>query len=101
VNHWPVIVAMAAITYVLRAAPLIVPMGRIEAGLERRLRQLPPALFAALIVPALLAPAGALLGGVRLWAGLLGLVVGWRTRSIPVTIAAGLSAYALLRWLAP
>jgi branched-subunit amino acid transport protein len=29
------------------------------------------------------------------------LVVGWRTRSIPVTIAAGLSAYALLRWLAP
>lgn len=100
-NHWPVIAGMAAITYALRAAPLIGPTGRIGAGIERRLRYLPPALFAALIVPSLLAPAGTFEGGIRLWAGLLGLAVGWRTRSIPVTIVAGLGTFALLRWVVP
>lgn len=97
-NHWLVIAGMASITYMLRAAPLITSWGRVEAGVARHLRHLPPALFAALIVPALLAPAGTLDGGVRLWAGLVGLAAGWRTRSIPVTIVAGLVAYAVLRW---
>ena len=100
-NHWPVIAGMAAITYVLRAAPLIASVGRVEAVVARNLRHLPPALFAALIVPALLAPAGTMQGGVRLWAGLAGLAAGWRTRSIPVTIVTGLAAYAFLRWLVP
>lgn len=100
-NHWFVIVGMAIITYVLRAAPLIASSGRVEAALARHLRHLPPALFAALIVPALLAPSGTMQGGVRLWAGLLGLAAGWRTKSIPVTIATGLAAYAFLRWVVP
>jgi branched-subunit amino acid transport protein len=100
-SHWTIIAGMAAITYVLRAAPMMAARWRIDARIEPRLRYLPPALFAALIVPSLLAPAGTLEGGVRFWAGLLGLAVGWRTRSIPVTIVAGLAAFALLRWLAP
>jgi branched-subunit amino acid transport protein len=100
-SHWPIIAGMAVITYALRAAPMIAPWGRIDPRIEQRLRYLPPALFAALIVPSLLAPAGTLEGGVRLWAGLFGLAVGWRTRSIPVTIVAGLAAFALLRRLAP
>lgn len=100
-NHWPAIIGMAAVTYVLRAAPLLASARRIDVRNEHRLRYLPPALFAALIVPSLLAPAGTLQGGVRLLAGLIGLVVGWRTRSIPVTIVAGLGVYALLRSLRP
>ena len=99
-SHWLVIVGMAVITYALRSLPLIARWGRIDVRIEQRLRYLPPALFAALIVPSLLAPAGTLVGGVRLWAGLLGLAVGWRTRNIPVTILAGLGAFALLRWFA-
>jgi branched-subunit amino acid transport protein len=98
-SHWPIIAGMAVITYALRAVPLVAPWGRIDARIEQRLRYLPSALFAALIVPSLLAPGGTLQGGVRLWAGLLGLAAGWRTRSIPVTIAAGLGAFAILRWL--
>lgn len=98
-GHWPIIAGMAAITYALRAVPMIAPWGRIDARIEQRLRYLPPALFAALIVPSLLAPAGTLQGGVRLWAGFFGMAVGWRTRSIPVTILAGLGTFALLRWL--
>ncbi|HLW47468.1 MAG TPA: AzlD domain-containing protein [bacterium] len=100
-RHWLIIAGMAAITYALRAAPLILPWRPIDVRIEQRLRYLPPALFAALIVPSLLAPAGTVQGGVRLWAGLLGLAVGWRTRSIPVTILAGLGSFALLRWLVP
>jgi branched-subunit amino acid transport protein len=98
-RQWLIIAGMAAITYLLRAGPLLAPRGRIDGRIEQRLRYLPPALFAALIVPSLLAPAGTLEGGVRLWAGLLGLAAGWRTRSIPVTIVAGLGTFALLRWL--
>lgn len=98
-SHWPAIIGMAAVTYALRAAPLLAPARRIDARLEQRLRYLPSALFAALIVPSLLAPAGTVQGGFRLAAGVFGLLVGWRTRSIPATIVAGLGAYALLRWL--
>ncbi len=98
-SHWPAIIGMAVVTYALRAVPLLAPARPIDARVEQRLRYLPPALFAALIVPSLLAPAGALQGGIRLWAGLFGLAVGWRTRNIPVTIVAGLGAYALLRLL--
>lgn len=100
-SHWVIIAGMAVITYVLRAAPLVIPWRRIDPRIERRLSYLPPALFAALIVPSLLAPAGTLQGGIRLWAGLLGLAVGWRTRSIPITILAGLGTYALLGRLGP
>jgi branched-subunit amino acid transport protein len=100
-SHWLIIAGMAVITYALRAAPMLAPWRRIDPRIEQRLRYLPPALFAALIVPSLLAPAGTLEGGARLWAGLIGLAVGWRARNIPATIVAGLGAFALLRWLAP
>lgn len=82
-----------------RAAPLLAPARHIDMRIGQRLRYLPPALFAALIVPSLLAPAGTLQGGVRLWAWLIGLGAGWFTRSIPITIIVGLGVYALLRWL--
>jgi len=72
----------------------------MDVALERWLRYLPPALFAALIVPSLLAPRGTLETGPRLWAGLVGVAIGWRTRSIPATIAVGLGTFALIRWIA-
>jgi branched-subunit amino acid transport protein len=100
VSAWPVIVAMAAVTYALRVAPLVVVSDRLGTALERWLRYLPPALFAALIVPSLLAPAGAVQTGPRLWAGLVGLAIGWRTRSIPATIIVGLGMFAVFRWMA-
>ncbi len=71
-TRWLVILGMAAVTYVLRALPLVVSWGKVDRVLERGLRYIPPALFAALIVPSLLAPAGTPETGPRLWAGLFG-----------------------------
>ena len=99
-SSWSVILGMAAVTYALRALPFVLGRGGMDAALERWLRYLPPALFAALIAPSLLAPGGTLQIGPRFWAGLVGVVTAWRTRSIPATIVVGLGALAFLRWLA-
>ena len=64
---------------------------------------MPPAVLGALIVPALLAPAGALdlsLANARLLAGLLAVAVAWRTRNALLTMVAGMGALLLLQALA-
>jgi branched-subunit amino acid transport protein len=51
--------------------------------------------LAAIILPGLLSPSGTLLLSLandRLWAGLLALLVAWRTRSTWLTIAVGMLA---------
>jgi branched-subunit amino acid transport protein len=96
---WLTLAGMALVTYATRVIPFL-SMGRQPAPwLERALRYVPPAIFASLIVPALLAPAGQLAAGPPLWAGLIGLVVAWRTKHMALTVGAGLAALALFRML--
>ncbi len=97
---WLTIAGMALATFAIRALPMLTLHGTPPPWLDRALRYVPPAIFAALVVPALLAPDGRLAAGPHLWAGLLGAVVAFRTRNMALTIAAGLLAYALFRvWL--
>lgn len=83
-------------TYVFRSS-LIVLFGRVEvpAVVVRASRYVAPAVLAAIVLPALVAPQGRVnLFSVRMLAGLVAAVVAWRTRSIPWTVAAGFAAYA-------
>lgn len=67
--------------------------------LKRGLRYVPPAVLSAIIFPELLIHDGALnfsLSNVRFLAGLVAILVGWRTRNILLTIAAGMAAFYLL-----
>jgi branched-subunit amino acid transport protein len=98
---------MALATYFTRYT-MIAVLGREmyawgDAGrsslLQRWLRYVPPAVLAALVVPAALAPQGHLRMGPSVWAVLLATVVAWRSRSVLWTIAAGMAAFWLFRAL--
>lgn len=75
----------------------------LPAVLERALRYVPPAVLVALVVPDLVAHTGTVdltLGNARLWAGTLAILVAWRTRNIPLTLATGMGALWALSALA-
>ena len=98
---WLTLLAMGVVTYATRALPLLAPWRQPHPFLERVLRSVPPATFAALIVTPILMPEGnGLELSATLWAGLVGALVAWRTRSMARTIVVGLATFALLRLLA-
>jgi branched-subunit amino acid transport protein len=101
--------AMALATYFTRCT-MIAVLGRNASSppshktvsqrlLQRWLRHVPPAVLAALVVPAALAPHGRLELGLPACAVLAGAVVAWRTRSVLWTILGGMTAFWLLRLL--
>lgn len=63
------------------------------------LRYVPPAILAALVAPAALAPQGRLEVGTHTWAVLAGVIFAWRTRSVLWTILGGIAAFWLLKML--
>lgn len=102
-NLWLVIIGMGIITYGIRLS-MIVLLEKVEltTRLKQALRFVPPAVLSAIIFPELLQPGGRLdvsLGNERLLAGLLAMVVAWRTKNVLWTIAAGMAALWLLQSL--
>jgi branched-subunit amino acid transport protein len=98
---WAVITGMALITYGLRLS-VIALLGRLRMPriALQALRFVPPAVLSAIILPEVLRPGGTLnlsLGNARLPAALLAAVVAWRTRSVLLTIGAGMAALWLLQ----
>ena len=93
---WLIFAGMAAVTYFTRYAMLAWLGGDMPDLLRRWLRYVPPAVLAALIVPAALAPQGQIQIGLPAVALLVGGVVAWRTRNVLATIISGLAAYWLL-----
>ncbi len=97
------ILGMALVTYLLRAAFLLLPP---EVGtpplLRRALRFVPAAVLTAVWAPELFLHQGALYlspGNERLLAGGLAILVAWRWRSTIATILAGLAGLHLVSWL--
>ena len=93
---WIVIVGGALATFAIRLSFIaLVPPDRLPEAVRRVLRLVPPAVLSAIILPAVVAPAGHLelaLGNDRLWAGLLATLIAWRTRSTWLTIVVGMLA---------
>jgi branched-subunit amino acid transport protein len=93
---WITIILMGLVTYALRLS-LIALLGRFEVPplISRALRFVPPAVLSAIALPELLQPGGKLnlsLGNARLLAGLLAMLIAWRTRNVLLTVAAGMLA---------
>lgn len=89
-----VILGMAVVTYATRAS-LLLAGGRVRLPprLEQALRYLPVALLTAIVVPALLVRNDALALTWRndyLWAGIVCIVVAWRTKNVLWTVLTGL-----------
>ena len=98
---WFTIILMGAVTYALRLS-LIALLGRFEVPplISRALRFVPPAVLSAIVLPELLQPGGKLnlsLANVRLLAGLLAMLVAWRTRNVLLTVAAGMAGLWVLQ----
>jgi branched-subunit amino acid transport protein len=94
---WPVILIAGAGTYAMRASFLAFAhrMTTVPPAVDRILRQIPPAVLAAIVVPALVRPEGHLdLWQPRLLAGIVAALVAWRTRNVGVTVIVGIALLA-------
>ncbi len=102
-NIWLVMLLGGLLTFAMRLS-FIYLLGRVEVPevVRRALRFVPPAVLSALILPELLMPAGHLdlsLGNLRWMAGLIAVLVAWRTKSILLTIVIGIAALLILQLL--
>lgn len=101
---WLTLIIVGVLTYILRALFIVSGEGRPgDTPLRRGLRFVPASVLVALIVPDLLVVEGSLLispANGRLVAGLIAVVVAWRTRSILWTLLSGMAALLLLQGLA-
>jgi branched-subunit amino acid transport protein len=100
---WLIILFAGALTFLTRLS-FIVLFGRWQPPelLRRALRFVPPAVLSAIILPELFLPGGTLnlsWHNYRLIAGVIAALVGWRTRNILLTIAAGMLALYGLQYL--
>jgi len=100
---WAIVMGMGLLTYSLRVVPIaLLERVAIPRIIERALRFVAPAVLSAIIVPALLRPAGPIelsLGNVRILAGVLAALVAWRTKNMLLTIAVGMAALWIVRML--
>lgn len=96
---WTAIVVAGIGTYAMRASFLVFAhrLADVPPGVQRLLRQIPPAALAAIVAPALLRPEGQLdLLQPRLAAGVVAAVVAWKTRNIALTLVVGMAVLMLL-----
>jgi branched-subunit amino acid transport protein len=100
---WGLVAALGVATYAIRYS-FIYLFGRVERVPEpmtRALRYVPPAVFAALVVPSFVVADGAVaigVGNARLLAGVVAAAVAWYVENVLATIAAGIAAFWLFRF---
>lgn len=97
------ILGLAVVSFSTRASFILYFRDmRLPAYVQRALRFVPAAVFTGLVVPELLFVEGSLSlepGNAKLWAGLVGGLVAWRTHSAVGTIVAGMVTLHLVRYL--
>jgi branched-subunit amino acid transport protein len=99
-NNWMPFIVAGLVTYLLRGS-FIILQDRIHLPVwfQHGLRYVPAAVISALIWPELLIRDGVLdfsFGNTQLIAGLFATLVAWRTRSVLITIIAGLAVWYVL-----
>lgn len=101
-NELALIAGMALVTFAVRY-PVLLLVSRVPMpeAVFRALRYVPPAVLAAIIVPAVLMPKGTIdvsPANSYLVAALVCVIVAWRTRHLLFTIVLGMAA--MLGWRA-
>jgi len=99
-NLWLIVIGMGIVTFGIRLVPIVL-LGRFDIPLtvQRALRFVPPAVLTAIVVPELLYRNNQVdvsLTNVRLLAGLIAIVVAWRTKNALITIGVGMVALWVL-----
>ena len=103
VQVWTIILLIGLCTFLLRLSFIqLRDRIRLPGLLQQALRYVPAAVLAALVVPALLRPEGAIElspGNERLVAGALAALVAWWSGNVLLTMAVGMGGLWLLQWL--
>ncbi|HET7377473.1 MAG TPA: AzlD domain-containing protein [Anaerolineae bacterium] len=102
-NYWLVIIGMGIVTYGIRLSAIAL-LGQREFPtiIQRALRFVPPAVLSAIVFPELFQHSGQFelaLTNLRLIAGVIALIVAWRSKNVLATIAVGMAALWLLQAL--
>jgi branched-subunit amino acid transport protein len=100
VNIWLVFLLGGLLTFGMRYS-FIYLLGRFEIPemLRRALRFVPPAVLTAIVVPELFVRSGDIelsLANFRLLAGLIAILVAWKTKNTLLTILAGMFTLLML-----
>ncbi len=98
---WGTIIIIGLLTLGIRLS-FIVFMGkmRVSSMAQQALRFVPIAVLSALIAPALFFSSGSLnvsLSNTRLIAGILAILVAWRTKNVLLTIFSGMACLLILQ----
>jgi branched-subunit amino acid transport protein len=100
VSLWLIILGGMLVTYATRLSFIaLVPYEQMPAWFRRGLRYVPPAVLAALVLPAFLMPDGIVslsINNHRLLAGVVAMLAAWRVKNTWLTIASGMVALWLL-----
>ncbi len=100
-NEFLLIAGMAVATMATRIPVLLwLSKRKLPEGLLRALRYVPPAVLAAIILPAVLLPDGKFALGwdnAPLVAGVVAVLVSWRWRNLLLTVFAGMAALYIWR----
>jgi|SRR4051794_14964058 branched-subunit amino acid transport protein len=103
-NELIMVAGMALVTFLIRY-PTMVLVGKIPLPdrVFRALRYVPPAVLAAIIVPSLLMPDGKTVfispTNSYLVAGIIAVVISWRSKNLLLTIVLGMAVFLILRLL--
>ena len=102
---WITIIIVGLLTFGIRLSFMLF-MGRIQIlpMAQAALRFVPVAVLSALIAPGLFLPRGSLdvsFGNVRLIAGIIAILVAWRTKNVLLTIVVGMVCLLVLQAIVP
>lgn len=102
---WITFLIIGLLTFGIRLSFIgFVGRAQIAPLLQRALRFVPVAVLSALIAPALFLSKNVLdlsFGNARLIAGLLAILVAWRTKNVLLTIAIGMACLLILQAVLP
>ena len=98
---WMTIIIVGLLTFGIRLSFIVLmDKARISPMVQQALRFVPVAVLSALIAPALFFPKGSMdlsLGNIRLIAGILAILVAWRTKNVLLTIVMGMACLLILQ----
>jgi len=104
-NIWLVMLLGGLLTFGTRLSFIFLfSHSNVPEWLRRSLRFVPPSVLSAIILPEILIVNNKIdfsLSNVRLLAGLVAILVAWRSRNALVTILVGMLALFILQWLLP
>jgi branched-subunit amino acid transport protein len=100
---WPVMIIAGLLTFATRLSfILLFERIRMPEWFRRGLRFVPVAVLSAIILPELTSPNGSLFLSWRnpqLLAGAVAILVAWKTKNVLLTIAAGMAALLIFRFV--